>query len=209
MNLMVTTRNKILAFLEKRGTASAIELSQALKLTPANIRHHLRILQKEGVISPIPIERTSGKGRPACLYALSDQYKAHNFDRLCAAFLQQMRATKSSEEKNTLLRTIAQNIVSDRSTLPKINLTQRLISTIRTLNEMSYKASWEAHREAPTIKFSHCPYASLVDSYPELCEMDTFLLESLMDCPIEVITTHQISPTGETICRFRVRQSHS
>lgn len=204
---MVTTRSKILAFLAKRGQASALELSQALKLTPANIRHHLRVLQNEGVIVPIHVDRTSGRGRPASFYALSDRQKAHNLDRLCAAFLQQVRAAKSSDEKNTLLRSIAQQLITDRATSPKLNLTQRLIFTTKVLNEMSYEASWEAHREAPTIKFAHCPYASLVDSFPELCQMDVFLLEALMGYPIEVVTTRQISPFGETICRFRLRQS--
>ncbi len=201
---MVTTRSKILAFLEKRGQASAVELSHALNLTPANIRHHLRVLQNEGVIVPIPTERTSARGRPACLYALSDQQKAHNFDRLCAAFLQQLRTIKSADEKKALLRSIAQQLLADRFSPQKISLTQRLIFTIRLLNEMSYKASWEAHREAPTIKFSHCPYATLVEDFPELCAMDVFLLETLMGCPIEVITTHQILPSGETVCRFRL-----
>lgn len=204
---MVTTRSKILAFLAKRGQASAVELSHALKLTPANIRHHLRVLQNEGVIVPIHVDRTGGRGRPACFYALSDRQKAHNLDRLCAAFLQQVRATKSSDEKNNLLRSIAQQLITDRPTSSKISLTQRLIFTTKVLNEMSYQASWEAHREAPTIKFAHCPYASLVEAFPELCQMDVFLLEALMGCPIEVVTTHQISPFGEIICRFRLRQS--
>ncbi|MCX8061132.1 MAG: ArsR family transcriptional regulator [Anaerolineales bacterium] len=202
---MVTTRSKILAFLEKRGQASALELSNALKLTPANIRHHLRVLQSEGVVVPIHVDRSSGRGRPACLYALSDQQKAHNLDRLCAAFLLQVRATKSFEEKNDSLRSIAQQLIADRLPSSKMNLTQRLISTTKLLNEMSYKASWEAHREAPTIKFSHCPYATLVEAFPELCQIDVFLLETLMACPIEVLGTRQISALGETICRFRVR----
>ncbi|MCS6908546.1 MAG: hypothetical protein RML93_11790 [Anaerolineales bacterium] len=72
---------------------------------------------------------------------------------------------------------------------------------------MSYQASWEAHREAPTIKFSHCPYLDLVEVFPELCQMDVYLLEALMKCPVELVATRQRSPSGAIVCRFRVRQS--
>jgi len=204
---MVSTREKILAFLQRRGAASAIELSQALKLTPANIRHHLRVLQKEGVIMPLCVGQKSSKGRPAGLFALRDQQKAHNLERLCSALLQYLRSATSPNDQEAYLRLIAQELVAEKGTSPTMTVTQRLILTIQILNEMSYKASWEAHREAPTIKFSHCPYASIIDSFPELCQMDRYLLETLMHFPIETLTTRQISPSGETLCRFRLRQS--
>ncbi len=204
---MVSTREKILAFLERRGTASAVELSKALKLTSANIRHHLRILQNEGVIVPLRVGQTSGRGRPAYLYALRDQQKAHNLERLCSALLQYLRSAGTSHELDMQLRSIAQELVAKKATSTTMSITQRLIITTNILNEMSYRASWEAHREAPTIKFSHCPYASIVDSFPELCQIDRYLLETLMHLPIETLTTREISPTGETICRFRLRQS--
>ncbi len=204
---MVSTRNKILAFLANRGPASAVELSHALKLTAANIRHHLQVLQNEGVVIPIQTTSKGNRGRPARLYGLIDHKKAHNLDRLCAAILLQIRATASPIEKKDLLRSIAHQLVADRSTPPATNLTQRLIHAAKTLNQMSYKASWEAHREAPTIKFAHCPYASIVDSFPELCQMDIFLLEKLMQCPVELLATRQPTGSGEHICRFRLRQS--
>lgn len=204
---MVTTRDKILSFLRHRGPASATELSRALKLTPANIRHHLRVLQKEGVVLPIHFERTGPKGRPACLYGLSEQQEAHNLDRLCAAFLELLRIRFSSGEKTAFLRSLAQQLVADQAILSQLHLTQRLILAIKALNQMSYQASWEAHREAPTIKFSHCPYLDLVEVFPELCQMDVYLLEALMKCPVELVATRQRSPSGAIVCRFRVRQS--
>jgi len=204
---MVSTREKILAFLQRRGAASAIELSQALKLTPANIRHHLRILQKEGVIMPLCVGQKSSKGRPAGLFALRDQQKAHNLERLCSALLQYLRSAASPNDQEAYLRLIAQELVAEKGTSPAMTVTQRLILTTQILNEMSYKASWEAQREAPTIKFSHCPYASIVDSFPELCQIDRYLLETLMHLPIETLSTGEISPSGETLCRFRLRQS--
>lgn len=203
---MVTTRSQILSFLEKRGQASAIEISRALKLTPANIRHHLKMLQNEGVVVSVQLDRATGRGRPAYLYALSAQQKAHNLERLCMSLLEYIRTTKSEDETTTFLRFIAQQLVSGHLTAPKRSLTTRLIFTMKILNEMSYRASWEAHREAPTIKFSHCPYATLVDAFPELCQMDKYLLETLMECPIEVISIRQSTPSGEINCHFRLRQ---
>ncbi|GAB4472704.1 MAG: transcriptional regulator [Anaerolineales bacterium] len=204
---MVTTRHQILAFLEKRGPTSATELAYALKLTAANIRHHLRVLQKEGVIVPIHPNQPLGRGRPAMLFGLSEQQKSHNLHHLCAAMLQQMISTSSIVGKNTRLRSIANQMVSDKLPAKTMTLTQRLMHTTKVLNEMFYQASWEAHRASPTIKFSHCPYASLVEQYPELCQMDVYLLEALMQCQIETLSTRERSTSGSTICRFRLRQT--
>lgn len=201
---MASTRNQIIAFLEKRGPTSASELANALKLTPANIRHHLRVLLREGLIVAIQRSQTTQRGRPAYLFGLSEQQKAHNLPRLCAALLQQVLSDTPPEEKNATLQSVAHYLVSDSLPSGKTTLTQRLIFTTKILNDMHYQASWEAHPKSPTIRFSHCPYATLVDRFPELCQLDVHLLEWLMQCPIEIEALRQQSPSGSTFCRFRL-----
>jgi predicted ArsR family transcriptional regulator len=48
-----TTRQRIIEHLQTKRHASAAELSLALQVTPANIRHHLAVLAGEQVVEVI------------------------------------------------------------------------------------------------------------------------------------------------------------
>ena len=45
---MTTARQKVLTYLTKSRTASAREISRALKMSAPTVRHHLRVLVSEG-----------------------------------------------------------------------------------------------------------------------------------------------------------------
>ena len=64
-------------------------------------------------------------------------------------------------------------------------IAKRLNLTVEKLNQMNYHARWEAGAEGPRIIFGHCPYAAIVGKHPELCEMDTVLVEEYLGRPAE------------------------
>ena len=57
---MTTARQKVLAYLKKNRLASAQEIARALHVTPANARHHLRILAADGRVTVVS---AGGEGR--------------------------------------------------------------------------------------------------------------------------------------------------
>jgi predicted ArsR family transcriptional regulator len=70
------------------------------------------------------------------------------------------------------------------------------------LNDLNYKAHWEAHTDSPHIILGACPYARIINIHPELCEMDAYLISALTGeefSQIEKISRH---PDGPPHCRF-------
>ena len=50
---MQHTRQQVVDYLQNNRIASSIEISRALMVTAANIRHHLRILEDTGVVEVV------------------------------------------------------------------------------------------------------------------------------------------------------------
>ena len=50
--------------------------------------------------------------------------------------------------------------------------------------------------------FAHCPYAGIIDKHPELCMMDSALLEELTAQSVE--QTAKMKKGGNSLCVFRL-----
>ncbi|MGB9669030.1 MAG: helix-turn-helix transcriptional regulator [Anaerolineales bacterium] len=202
---MTSTRTHILSYLERHYSASVRELANALHMTPANIRHHLTSLQKEGVVTKIGGINPIPRGRPVSKFALTKKSQAHNFALLSDALLNFIYSTNSFEPTHIPVE-IARLITEGKGTQSS-SLTQRLIHTTKLLNTLNYDASWEAEKDAPVIKFSHCPYQQILSQHPELCEIDFYILWNLINKPIKVLFTQKPSSPTHNLCKFQVFQS--
>jgi predicted ArsR family transcriptional regulator len=85
---MKSTRHRLLDYLGLKQIATSTELSRILQVTSANVRHHLNLLHKEGLIQIIGEKQPQGPGRPAKLYSLSNKQKQANLVLLIEALLQ-------------------------------------------------------------------------------------------------------------------------
>lgn len=196
----------VIEHLKTRRLASAVEISHALRVTPANIRHHLAVLQEEGVVRVAGERAAGGRGRPILLYSLTEQLQAHNLDMLSHTLLQEFVASLPDEERAVTLERVAKRLAGQVEP-PSGSLTQRLNGAIRRLNELHYQARWEARRDAPRLILGHCPYAAILSRHPELCQMDAALLECLLAAPISQTARLATDPRGEVYCSFDVLRS--
>ncbi len=57
-------RKHILEILKETGGATVAELADRLEMAPVSVRHHLDILQGDGLICIGRVERTGSVGRP-------------------------------------------------------------------------------------------------------------------------------------------------
>jgi len=200
---MKTSRQRLLEYIQKHRVVTSRELSRALKMTAANARHHLSILEAQGLVEVVGERPPRGRGRPARLYSLSAQALGHGLYELSAALLDELLAGKSGLElQNSLDRIagrlggpIAQSEVDG-------SLTQRLYYSIQRLNELGYQAHWEAHAEGPQVILGRCPYANLLAAHPELCRMDAALLEELLEVQALQTAKLAIDRNGERFCMF-------
>lgn len=202
---MDSTRLQIIKYLRGKEVATAIEISNALGVTSANIRHHLSVLKNEGVVQTIGQRPAAGRGRPTHLFSLTDRASRNNLDILASAMIDEFINILSASEQKKALERLANRLIKD----PKIrtgNLPQRLFRAVNDLNEHNYQARWEAHAIAPRLILGHCPYAAIISDHPELCLLDANLIEQLINAPVKQIDKLNRDAFGIIYCTFVVEE---
>jgi predicted ArsR family transcriptional regulator len=192
-------RQKILAFLKKQNIATATEISAALRVTPANVRHHLSLLEADGLVEVASLRGQGQRGRPQKVYRLGNALLGDNLGSLADALLGQVSPEQAESTLEALGRALAWTPL-ERST----PLMRRLALTVERLNAMRYHARWEAHITGPRIVLGHCPYAAVIEGHPELCRMDAVLLQTLLGVSVEQLAKLERTEMGNVYCIFRL-----
>jgi len=200
---MKTSRQQILDLIRTHQLLTVTDISNVLRMTKANVRHHLSILEERGEIEAIGVRHPSGKGRPAIIFSLSQKAKGDNYDQLCHTLLDFL-FSPGEWENDIILEQVVNLMI--KKVLEEINksmpLTQRLFEIITYLNSNHYMARWEAHHEAPIIIFENCPYRTILDAHPELCKIDQLILKKLTKSQIHQISKLSKDKRGILQCRF-------
>lgn len=195
---MKTARQKVFSHFSITHTASAQEISRVLKMSVANVRHHLRVLVSDGRLIESVILPNEKRGRPEKVYSLPFSALGDNLSKLSDALLTEAGA-------HIRVEALAVSLAGDSNFMNE-PLSKTLNLAVQKLIEMNYHARWEAAAEGPRLIFGHCPYASIIEKHPELCVMDAALLEKLMGQPIKVQTT--IARDRSKSCVFEIMQRH-
>jgi len=172
---MTTARQKVLSYLHKYRSATARDISRSLKMSAATVRHHLRVMVRDGRLILESVRRNYGRGRPEKLYSVPPSALGDNLSALSDSFLDEFG---SKLKVDALAKRLAGNI--DLSSHP---IAKRMNLLVEKLNQMNYHAKWEAGAEGPRVIFGHCPYAVIVAKHPKLCDMDTQLISLLASRP--------------------------
>lgn len=193
-------RRKILAFLKKQNSATAAEIAAALRVTPANVRHHLAELQADGLVEAVSLRGLGRRGRPQKVYRLGRTLRGENLAALLDTLLRQMPPEEAEARLEAAARSFADPL-PERS-LP---LMRRLAQAVERLNEKNYQARWEATPLGPRLVLGNCPYAAILENHPLLCRMDAVLLQSLVGIPVEQTARLERTELGNLYCAFRLR----
>jgi predicted ArsR family transcriptional regulator len=199
---MKSTRIRLLEHLGDKQVATSEELSRALQVTSANVRHHLTLLLTEGYIQVIGERHPNGPGRPAKVFSLSHKHKSDNIIILIKALLEEISNGLSNCDQSTKMQSIADKII--RTKHPQGTLTQLLFNAVKRLNDINYHAKWEAHPEAPRIIFGNCPYSAIIYEHPEICMIDKYIIESLLATTVTQETKLIRDERGYSSCVFRI-----
>jgi predicted ArsR family transcriptional regulator len=205
---MKPVRHRIIDHLKEHRIASAAELSLILDLTAADVRHHIAFLIQQGTIVVAGYRRMKHRGRPAALFALSDQVSRNNLDKLSHHLLAQLLKESSPTEYQGSLREIALLFTSGTH-LSSLNNTRRIYQAVKYLKDMNYDASWEAHSRSPKLILNHCPYAAIVAGHPEMCQIDAYLLELLTGKPVQQVEKLSSALQGLPRCVFIIQDQMS
>ena len=189
---MITARQKVLIYLTKTRTASAREISRGLKMSPATVRHHLRVLVSDGRLEMSFVRGREGRGRPEKVYSLPRAALGDNLSALGDAVL--VEAGTAVQMEALAKRLVGNTSFADQPISKRLNL------AVEALNKMNYHARWEAGPKGPRLIFGHCPYAAIIEKHPELCRMDEALLATLMGD--DAVQMFKIGKDGSSTCVF-------
>ena len=192
---LTTSRQKVLAYVEKSGRASAGGIARALKMSAPAVRHHLGILSEDGRIELVEPRRRGTRGRPEQVYALSQAALGDNLPALANALLTQL-GTRAK------MGGVARHILDARQ-FSKLPIAKSLSLLVEKLGVMNYQPRWEAGGEGPRVIFGRCPYAGVVESHPELCKMDAALLEQALGRT--VVASEKKGTGGRGLCPYIFR----
>ena len=192
-----TSRQKVLSYLYKSQAASAREISRGLKMSEANVRHHLRVLVADGRLEMTDARHHPGRGRPEKVYSIPRAALGDNLSVLSEALLTEAGPVVTVDR-------LAKHLAGERD-FASHPMAKRLSLAVEKLNSMNYHARWEAGAEGPRILFSHCPYAAVLAHHPELCEMDVRLLSHLIARPISQATKSETQRVGVCPLVFLIR----
>lgn len=189
---MTTARQKILMYMSKSRTASARELSRALQMSSAAVRHHLRVLAVDGRLELAAVRGRDARGRPEKIYSLPRAALGDNLAALSDALLAEAGSRVPVEA-------LADRLTGE-SRVGSQPLARRLNHAVEKLNAMNYHAHWEAGSQGPRILFGNCPYAAILGKHPELCHMDQAMLRKLTGDPAKQI--FKTGQEGSSLCVF-------
>jgi predicted ArsR family transcriptional regulator len=203
---LLSTRERILEYLKEYRTVSVVSLSQSLGLTRADIRYHLNALVDEGLVERAPRDTTqaAARGRPVQQYRLVTSSDPGNLAELCHALIRSFLDPLPQAERSLAMQKLALILSGENS--PPANITQRLNQAISYLNQHHYRARWEAHRQGPRILLRNCPYAAVLPSHPELCQLDRELLQNLLKLPMRQAARIDMQTGSPPACIFVLSQ---
>ncbi len=202
---MQNVRQRILQILQERGQATVADLAEALNMAPVSVRHHLDILQGDGLIRVDGVRRRQGAGRPQHVYALTPEAVLvfpKNYEEILHHLLSVLEEDLSPEQVDATLRRIARRIAAEVPYLPEEE-EAALDQLVEFLNERGYMARWERTDEGVVISLVNCPYAGLIAQHGRLCHLDVFLIHYLLRVDTEPYVESTIRD-GARWCRICV-----
>lgn len=191
--IVTTSRQRVLNQLTRLGSASARELARTLRVSEANVRHHLRVLAADGRVAVASV-RAEGRGRPENVFSLSAALAGDNLAGLADALLSVGRSTLNVQHLAELILDVTQ--------FTNLPISKRLALLVEKLNEKHYQSRWEAGAEGPRIIFGRCPYAAVIEGHPELCQMDAEVLVRALNGDVRQMEKME---KGRGVCVFSVR----
>ena len=106
---MVTSRQRLLDYIREHQAVTVSEISRALRMTPANARHHLSILTELNLVEAVSVRRWNG-GRPASqVYSFRAVHAGNNLAELASAVFEHFLDPMTSKSARAALQEIAED----------------------------------------------------------------------------------------------------
>ena len=199
----------VLLFLKRRPDASLEEIAVELKISKVAALGHLTRLEADGLVERS--YRAGQVGRPRVQFRLSAGASAlfpHGYTEMSLCALEFIERRLGRPAVAELLAQRATE-VADKSRARVANgpLAQRVEELARLRTESGYMAELGGRQRGTIAMVEHnCPILAIAERFPEACETERRMFESLLRARIEV--SHRVV-AGDPVCRFLIRDRRS
>ena len=182
---MQVTRQKIVNYLRQHRQATVDELTKEIGLTHMAVRHHLNILQDEGLIEISATRRTNKPGRPVQIYMLTNEAKKlypQDYLQLSSLLLEEIICQVGQEGMFDVFSNIAERMLEIAPEIQNCNtFEERLEQAVRFLSGKGFAVQWSVENGQYVIHHMACPYRQLAARHQEICLLDKILIGILLD----------------------------
>jgi len=202
-----STRGRLLATLQRRGQCTVADLCAELGLTKNAVRQHLAALERDGLLKQESAR--IGPSKPSFIYSLTDMGE-HLFPKgyhtLLLRLIEELVAEHGRRSVDKLLERIGRRWAEQHlNGLEAMDLEERVALAVAAMKEEGGMVEWEAEGDgaAFSVQSYGCPFAAVVQQYPQLCRVHEAFLARLV-APARVETLCRQSGGTGFRCHFRL-----
>lgn len=195
------TKSRIVALL-RSGSATAIELARALRLTGNAVRAHLAELERDGLV--VVQERRPGKRKPSVVYALAPAGQAlvsRAYVPLLSHLLQILEGRMGAADTKRLMRAAGADWAVGAGR-PTGTLRERVEAATDVMRGLGAAADVRGSGRSLRIEGRGCPLSAVVGDHPEACSAVEALLGAVIAAPVREQCDHTAGAPPR--CRFAV-----
>jgi len=181
-----STRQTVLRTLKELRQATINQLAEAAGMKPITLRHHLNVLQAEGLVTVE--ERRQPVGRPVYVYCLSrraEELFPHPYRLSVGHILVQISDTLSPGTLDMLVSLITDGLVGEiRRQFSALPHEDRLPRLLEILEQEGFTARLHTADDGTRLLEYQCPYHPLGRDYPQLCRIDETLIREAANAAV-------------------------
>jgi predicted ArsR family transcriptional regulator len=197
----VPTRQRVARSILVDGPSTAADLAERLDLTPAAVRRHLDQLVEEGAVTAREprASSTRGRGRPAKVFALTEQGREgfdQHYDDLAVQALRFVAETGGEQAvREFATRRVAfieeqfDGVASAHPDLGPAEVLAQVLTDEGYLAGVRHLPMANGQSVGEQLCQQHCPVAHVAHEFPQLCEAETAAIGRVLGTHVQRLAT--------------------
>lgn len=184
------------------------ELAGRLGICPMTVRHHLGVLERQGLVVAATQQQHGRPGRPRQQFNLTPagaETFPSNTLLLADWLVDEVKSELGSGRLESMLYRIAERAAAEFEPPAPPSLARRLDQMVTFLNNRGYQAGWKMEDGTAgryLLWTGPCPYRWVARRHPELCALDHTLLARLSGGVVERLPAEKSESAGDCVYRL-------
>lgn len=199
-------RGQIIKLIQRNGPMDIKALRKAMGVSDTAIRQQLQYLLADDMLETTLV-RSSGRGRPSRVYALTDQAQqlfANECDDMVLALYDELLREQGPEVVKRLLAKVGERMAEQyQQQVRGLALQERVKALSALLDDRGIMSDTNEEADAIILHEYNCPYHDLAATHQQICEMEKDMLSQVLDADVELINR---IVDGNHRCSFVVRR---